>query len=60
MFLMKHARSGKFLTVDEIMSRWLGLESQHAAEGLPHATKIARKPEGIGAEMKAVADGETG
>lgn len=51
---------GKFLTVDEIMSRWLGLESQHAAEGLPHATKIARKPEGIGAEMKAVADGETG
>ena len=39
---------------------WKGLESKWKAEGMPHATKIVRKPEGVGAEMKAVADGQTG
>ena len=45
--------------VDEIMSSWRGAEGKYSAEGLPHVTKIARKPEGVGAEMKAVADGES-
>jgi hypothetical protein len=53
-------KPGKFLVVDEIMSMWHGLEAQYSAEGLPHTTKIKRKPEGVGAEMKAVADGDTG
>lgn len=29
-------------------------------EGAPHVTKIARKPEGIGLELKALACGESG
>ena len=51
---------GKFLVVDEIMSMWLGKDGKYAVEGMPHVTKITRKPEGVGAEMKAVADGDTG
>lgn len=51
---------GKFLTVDEIMSAWKGLSCQFTAMGIPHLTKIIRKPEGVGAEMKAVACGESG
>ena len=53
-------RPGKFLVVDEIMSMWLGKDGKYYVEGLPHVTKITRKPEGVGAEMKAVADGDTG
>jgi hypothetical protein len=39
---------------------WLGQEGEYSTEGMPHVTKIKRKPEGVGAEMKAVADGESG
>ena len=46
--------------LDEVMSMWLGLDGDYAVEGLPHVTKIARKPRGIGAELKASADGESG
>ena len=46
---------GKFLTVDEVMSAWKGLSTTFDASGIPHQTKIARKPEGTGAEMKSVA-----
>jgi hypothetical protein len=42
------------------MSMWKGQDGAYSTDGLPHVTKIARKPEGVGAEMKAVADGETG
>lgn len=42
------------------MSSWKGLDGQWAAEGMPHVTKIQRKPEGVGAEMKAMACGESG
>ena len=42
------------------MSAWKGSDGQYVAEGMPHKTKIARKPEGVGAEMKALACGETG
>lgn len=42
------------------MSSWLGLEGEYAVEGMPHVTKIARKPKGVGCEMKAAADAATG
>ena len=42
------------------MSAWMGSDGEYVAEGMPHTTKIARKPEGVGAEMKALAFGETG
>ena len=51
---------GRVITVDEVMSMWLGLDGQYAVEGLPHVTKIQRKPRGIGAELKAAADGQSG
>ena len=41
------------------MSSLRGAKGKYSAEGLPHVTKIARKPEGVGAGMKAVADGES-
>ena len=47
------------MVVDEVMSAWRGAEGKYSAEGLPHVTEIARKPEGVGAEMKALADGES-
>jgi hypothetical protein len=62
-FNANRARSvtpGGVLTVDEVMSMWLGLDSEYAVEGLPHLTKIARKPRGVGAEMKAMCDGQSG
>jgi hypothetical protein len=51
---------GEFITVDEIMSAWKGSDFTYNSRGCPHVTKIARKPEGVGAELKALADGETG
>jgi hypothetical protein len=51
---------GNFLVVDEIMSSWKGMEDGYAVGGCPHVTKIIRKPEGVGAECKAVACGESG
>ena len=42
------------------MSAWKGSDGEYVAEGMPHKTKIACKPEGVGAEMKALARGETG
>ena len=50
---------GRFLTVDEIMSAWKELSTLFDSNGLPHQTKIARKPEGVGAEMKSVACAES-
>ena len=46
--------------VDECMSSWTGAEADYNAYGMPHKTKIARKPEGVGAELKALACGSTG
>ena len=42
------------------MSSWHGLSTNFDAEGCPHVTKIQRKPEGIGVEYKALADGYSG
>ena len=52
---------GCFLCIDESMSMWKGMCSKIAGIfGLPHKTKIMRKPEGVGAEMKSLADCRTG
>ena len=51
---------GNIIVVDECMSSWLGRDLKWSASGMPHITKIIRKPQGIGAELKAAADGESG
>jgi len=52
---------GAQVCIDECMSAWRGLDSSIAGrKGLPHVTKIKRKPEGIGCEMKSIADVDTG
>jgi hypothetical protein len=51
---------GKILCIDECMSAWRGREDKYTHDGIPHKTKIARKPEGVGAEMKSIADGDSG
>ncbi|KAL5492030.1 hypothetical protein EMCRGX_G017418 [Ephydatia muelleri] len=56
----KNISPGCHLTVDECISAWKGPDGEYVAEGMPHKTKIARKPEGAGAEMKALACGEAG
>jgi len=48
------------LTVDECMSAYEGLESFECHFTLPHTTKIARKPKGVGCELKFMADVESG
>ena len=42
------------------MSAWKGAEKCECIFALPHKTKIMRKPEGIGAEIKSLCDGESG
>jgi hypothetical protein len=49
----------EFVTVDELMSVWLGKDGAYYAEGLAHVTKMKSKPRGVGLMMKAMADGET-
>ena len=49
---------GSYIAVDEVMSVWYSVEATCVAEGMPHVTKIPRKPEGEGVEMKALADGQ--
>jgi hypothetical protein len=51
---------GFILVVDELMSAWRGREEKVHGAGLPHATKIPRKPEPIGTEVKCCADGLSG
>jgi hypothetical protein len=53
-------KPGLILVVDEIMCMWLGLELKYSWNGLPHLTKLPRKPRGVGAEMKAMCCGESG
>ena len=38
------------------MSSWLGLEADYSLNGIPHKTKIKRKPKGVGVELKALID----
>ncbi|OQR85202.1 hypothetical protein ACHHYP_20598 [Achlya hypogyna] len=56
----EHILPGTFLTVDECMSAWKGSNRKHRHDGMPHVTKIQRKPEGVGAEFKSIACSQTG
>ena len=60
---------GSTLTVDESMSGWRGRslvvadedeEGQELHVGLPHTTKIARKPVGVGLEIRNICCATTG
>ena len=51
---------GERLLIDECMLWWLGKDGKWTIVGMPHVTKIIRKPRGIGMEMKSLADGITG
>lgn len=46
--------------VDESMSSWLGADGANTPTGMPHVTKIPRKPKGVGLEFKCVADVSSG
>jgi hypothetical protein len=41
--------------VDESVSAWRGLDGTVGESGMPHVTKIARKPKGVGCEIKNAA-----
>lgn len=47
------------MVVDESMGKWIPF-FENTPEGIPHLSKIIRKPEGIGVEYKDVADALTG
>ena len=51
---------GQFLTADVCMSAFRSESGEYRAEGIPHLTKIARKPEGVGLELKSLADSDSG
>lgn len=57
---VKVVKLGQFLVVDEMMSSWLGIPLSFNIFGIPHTTKIARKPKGVGAEFKSAACGYSG
>ena len=45
---------------DELLSSWISRKQDRTADGIPHLTKIIRKPKGVGTEIKCVADGLVG
>ena len=38
------------------MSSWVSRKQDHTKDGIPHLTKIIRKPKGVGTEVKCLAD----
>ena len=42
------------------MSSWEGSDGKYDVNGMPHKTKIIRKPKGVGAEVKSIACSKTG
>ena len=48
------------LVVDESMCPWRGKDARFGVDGCPHVTKIARKPKGVGMEIKNIADCDSG
>lgn len=51
---------GPKLICDEAVSPWDGLEQKYHEAGCPHVTRIPRKPEDSGVELKCSADCGTG
>ena len=48
------------ICVDKSMSAWRGRGGKMAADGMPHVTKIMRKPKGVGGEFENSAGVATG
>ncbi|KAL5473365.1 hypothetical protein EMCRGX_G027842 [Ephydatia muelleri] len=57
---VKHVKPGHTIVCDECMSAWKGSDGKYKTNGCPHKTKIVRKPEGVGCELKSAADGMSG
>jgi hypothetical protein len=53
-------RAGAKVVVDESFCPWCGKDSRHVEHGCPHVQKEARKPKGVGMELKNVACVMTG
>ena len=47
------------ICVDEPMSSWRGKDGNYCSDGMPHVTKIERKPKGVGTELKDAACAQT-
>ena len=47
------------ICVDESISAWRGKDGNYCSDGMPHVTKIKRKPKGVGAELKDAACSQT-
>ena len=45
--------------MDESISAWRGKDGNYYSDGMPHVTKIKRKPKGVGAELKDAACSQT-
>lgn len=52
--------AGKWVVIDESGFWWLGKDGQWCHDGMPHVTKIARKPRSVMAELKSLCDALTG
>lgn len=50
---------GTGVCIDESMGKWIPFFSD-TPEGIPHLTKLIRKPVGVGFEYKCMADAESG
>ena len=47
------------LCIDESVSSWRGKDGDFCSDGMPHVTRIDRKPKGVGCEIKNCADADT-
>lgn len=52
--------AGKWVVIDESGFWWLGKDGQWCHDGMPHVTKIVRKPRSVMAELKSLCDALTG
>jgi hypothetical protein len=52
--------AGKWVTIDESGFWWLGKDGQWHHDGMPHVTKIIRKPRSVMAELKSLCDAISG
>ena len=42
------------------MNSWKGADGEYVVDGMPHKTKLPRKPKGVGTEIKSLACDDTG
>eukprot|EP00731_Ephydatia_muelleri_P017495 Em0010g593a len=47
------------LCIDESVSSWRGKDGNFCSDGMPHVTRIDRKPKEVGCEIKNCADADT-